>query len=151
MRFLTIPPLVGIRVMAVWSVVLALLAIAHMLVLSAASEVGQLQLAIPFWVVFFLNGLFMAGFTASGFGLWRRLWWGRLLFLGLIVTWSLFNFAGLVSQVNTSMVSPRLLLDLLRFGIALVVPLIYLNLPNIRHQFSNNNLSEDKSADDNTI
>jgi hypothetical protein len=148
---LSIPPTWGIRVIAVWSLVLALLAVAHLLVLSAASAVGELQTAIPIWVVFLLNALFVAGFGVSAVGLWRIFEWGRRVFLGLIILWSVFNFASLAVQSNTPLASQTLLYDLLRYVLALVVPLIYLNLPNIRHQFIINPTSEVKLANDNSI
>jgi hypothetical protein len=140
----------GIRVFALWSLILAILAASHLLVLSAAAEAVYVEAAIPIWIVSGLNFLFALGFGACAFGLWQHRNWARIIFLSLIVFWSGFNFASLLVSNGLGTSGYPLLLNGLRYGGALVIPWLYLNLPKIRLEFSDKTSTEDVITYDTT-
>jgi len=148
---LSLPPKWGIRVFALWSLVLSILAVAHLLVLSAATETVRVEAALPIWIISALNFFFALGFGVSAYGLWQHRTWGRTMFLVLIVFWSGFNFASLLMSDGLWSTGYRLFLNALRFGAAMAIPLLYLNLPNIRLQFSDETSTEDVTTHDTTI
>ena len=68
----------GIRLVAAWSLLLALVTLANLLLFSASIEVYGQQGEV--WWVFSLNILFTVGFGLSAFGLWQRSSWGAFAF-----------------------------------------------------------------------
>ena len=135
---LSISPVWGIKIIAVWSLVLSVLAVAHLLILTIAVEFYQGDNQLQIWVIFALNLLFCIGFAAAGYGMWLRRAWGRIAFLWLIAVWSAFNFMGLFAPglaLNSAQPFWQIALNGLKFGAALAIPLIYLNLPHIKAQF----------------
>ena len=148
MTQLSIPPKWGIRTFAMWSLVLAVLAAAHLLVLSATAEAVYVEAALPIWIISSLNFLFALGFGASAYGLWQHRPWGRTMFLGLIIILSGLNFASLLVSGGLWAAGFPLLLNGLRYGAALVIPWLYFNLPNIRLQFSDKPSTEDVTTHD---
>lgn len=137
MKF-SIPPRWGIRILAGWSLVLALLAASYLLILSKSVELYSNQFGNQFqvWLIFIFNVAFTVGFAAAAYGLWQYQNWGRLTFLGLIVAWTSINLVGTVFPALSlsSVQQPPLLfvVNLLRYVVALLVPLLYLNLPQIK-------------------
>lgn len=139
----------GIRIVALWSLILALLAVSHLLLLTLAVELYEGDNQARMWVIFGLNIIFAAGFSAAGYALWLKKSWGRIAFLWLIGVWSAFNFISLFAP------GPELLLSQpplqwafsgLKYSAALIIPLVYLNLPRIKNQFelgSNQNLTSE--------
>jgi hypothetical protein len=131
----------GIFILGLWAIVLALLALARMLVLSAvvgsAMQEGISQGLI--WTVFFLNALFALGFGASVYGLWSRRHWGRLLFMGCIIIWSVFYVVALflpgASLANSNYTVGVLAFNLIPYIIGFLVTIWYLNLPHIKALF----------------
>lgn len=133
----------GIRIVATWALVMAMVAFATLLLLTSTVELysnayGNQALV---WIVFILNALFGMGFLASAYGLWKQQNWGRLAFLWTVGIWSLFNlFAlfdpGLIFDSSRAYSTTQLALNGLRFSAALIVPLMYLNLPRIKSAFA---------------
>jgi hypothetical protein len=85
-----------------------------------------------------MNSLFGLGFAVSAYGLWQRYNWGRILFLWLIVSWSGLNLFAIYSPY----LSPRqdfsfdgALISTLRFGFAVILSLVYFNLPQVKDLF----------------
>jgi len=137
----SISPKWGIRIFAVWGLVLTILAGANLLILSETVELysNQYNNQSRVWFIFALNIIFVLGFAGSTYGLWKKYNWGRLAFLGVIGVWSGFNFLslfapGLVSFVATPPLA-QLLFNGLRYSAALVIPFLYLNLPHIKTEF----------------
>jgi hypothetical protein len=152
---ISITPTWGIRIMAAWSLVLAVLAASHLLLLTLAVELYQGDNQLRIWVIFALNLLFCVGFGAAGYGMWLHQGWGRVAFLWLIAVWSAFNFMGLFApglMFNVTHSFWQMVQNGLRFSAALIIPLVYLNLPRIKAQFEpaapQNFTSEDTSHND---
>ena len=95
---------------------------------------GRLSLALAFVAPF--------GFGASVYGLWELRPWGRYLFLTMSTLFFGFNLIGVWLpggvppnlQDPTQIRNARLLASV-RYGLALVIPLIYFNLNRIRTLF----------------
>lgn len=137
MKF-SITPTWGIRIIAAWALVLAVLAVAHLLLLSIAVEFSQGDNQLRMWVIFALNLIFAVGFAFGAYGLWQHAPWGRIVFLWLIGLWSAFNFMSLFApglSPDVPRATWQLLLNGVRYGLALAIPLLYLNLPNIKARF----------------
>jgi hypothetical protein len=96
--------------------------------------VGWLGLALAFVAPF--------GFGASVYGLWALRPWGRYLFLALSTLFFGFNLVGvwlpgglpLTIQDPTLAINARLLASA-RYGLALIIPLVYFNLSWIKALF----------------
>lgn len=130
----------GIFILALWAGLLALLTLANLLLLSASTEVYSEQSEV--WWVFIVSIIFSLGFGLSAYGLWRTQTWGRLLFIWSIISWSAFNlfalFApGLIFVSDRTYATDKLILAGLYYGLALIFPLWYLNLPDVKRHFSN--------------
>ncbi len=131
-------PAWGIRILALWAVVLALLAMSHLLLLTLAVELYEGDNQARMWVIFGLNIIFAVGFSAAGYGLWLKKNWGRIAFLWLIGVWSAFNFISLLApNLNLILGQPPLqwLFAGLKYSAALVIPMVYLNLPRVKTEF----------------
>ena len=96
---------------------------------------GWLSLALAFIAPF--------GFGASVYGLWELRPWGRRLFMALSTIFFAFNLIGiwLPGGLPPNLQEPGLmrgarLLASARYGLALVVPLIYFNLRWIKSLFT---------------
>ncbi len=135
---LMLTPKWGIRIFALWALVLAFLALSNLLLLTEA--VAFLDNRI--WIIFILQSAFGAGFGASVYGLWQQQNWGRVLFLWTIVIWFGLNTIALVApdliffstrQQNAT----ALILNGARYAIALFIPLWYFNRPSIKAIFNN--------------
>ncbi|MEJ2555332.1 MAG: hypothetical protein P8186_03695 [Anaerolineae bacterium] len=110
---------------------------------SPDTAVGWLGLALAFIAPF--------GFGASVYGLWALRPWGRYLFLVLSTLFFGFNLVGvwlpgglpLAIQDSTHAINARLLASI-RYGLALIIPLVYFNLSWIKPLFqeSGESLSE---------
>jgi hypothetical protein len=95
---------------------------------------GWLSLVIAFVAPF--------GFGASVYGLWALRPWGRYLFLGLSTLFFGLNLIGVWLpggippnlQYPTQILNARLLASA-RYGLALIIPLIYFNLSWVRILF----------------
>lgn len=133
---ISIGPQWAIRVFALWAGVLALLAAARLLLLSRSVELVSNQFGnqTVAWLVFGLNVVFAVGFGFSAYSLWQRHNRGRIVFLWLIVIWSIFNGVGLLFGPALSTGTP-VVFSLIRYAVGLVIPLIYLNLSRVRAQF----------------
>lgn len=121
--------------------VLVFIAIARMLLLSAVVETTNQETISQgrIWTVFILNALFVVGFAASTYGLWGRHHWGRLLFMGCVIVWSLFYIAAQflpgVSSANRNYTLGALTFNLIPYVVGLLVSVWYLNLPHIKALF----------------
>ena len=124
----------GIFALALWSTILSLLAASHLLLFSRSSPHFANQYLNQLWMILGINIVLCIGFGLSSYGLSTRKNWGRLLFLGLITIWSCINLIVLLDSLinNPSITS---ILNNLRFIVALVMPLWYLNLPHIKLLF----------------
>jgi len=145
----------GITIVALWALVLAVLSFANLLLItsivqSVTIEVGILQS----WMVFSLNIFLLVTFSISAYGLFKREQWGRLLFLVSVSVWTVSNFFALFSPTyspNQNYTNQYLLLNAFRYAVALILPLWYLNLPQVKLAFqpSSENLKiEDATTDD---
>lgn len=132
----------GVRIVALWSLSLAFLAFAYILTLTSAvgltsSELGDQP---QVWIIFSINILFCLSFSICSYGLWRRHNWGRIGFLWTIGIWSGFNLVavldpGLLFTTSQTYSTTALTLNSLRFAATLLVPLWYLNRPQIKSIF----------------
>jgi peptidoglycan/LPS O-acetylase OafA/YrhL len=148
-----ITPVWGIRLLALWSLVLAVLAVSHLMLLTLAVELYQGENQARMWVIFGLNLIFAVGFGATGYGLWLQHSWGRIAFLWLIGVWSVFNFISLFvfgSDLISGQPPLQWALSGLKYSAALIIPLLYLNLPHIKNQFNKTtelSLTDEKTLD----
>jgi hypothetical protein len=107
---------------------------------------GWLSLALAFVAPF--------GFGASVYGLWELRPWGRYLFLTMSTLFFAFDLIGvwLPADVPLNLQDPaqirnERLLGSVRYGLSLVIPLIYFNLDRNRSLFrESTNLRIDKST-----
>jgi hypothetical protein len=94
------------------------------------------ELRVPLWIILIFNVILAVGFFASSYGLSMRQNWGRVLFLWLIVLWSVANLMALLySILRANKIVSFHFVDSLRYLIALIMPLWYLNLPHIKTIF----------------
>ena len=143
----------GLLIVALWAVVLALLALGQLLILSVAVQIanqeqgpGQTQI----WTSFIFNLLFLFGFGGSAYGLFRRRNWGRLLFLWCVVLWAGFNLLALspLFAASQSYATGELIVNVVRYLAALLLPLAYLNLPWVKAIFYQNQSIENSTTED---
>ncbi|MBN1221280.1 MAG: hypothetical protein JXM69_20315 [Anaerolineae bacterium] len=127
--------------MVLWALALAFLSVANLLLLSAVVQVtgsNDAPSSGQVWVVFFLNIIFLIGFMVSAYGLFRLYNWARILFLGCITVWSVFNLIALfipsVSPEQDYSIG-ELTLNGLRYGVGLFLPWWYLNVPHVKAIF----------------
>lgn len=132
-----------IRLVALWALVLAMLAIAYLLVLSNSADfvTNLYGTQAQVWAIFGLNLMFALGFASSSYGLWTHQNWGRVVFLWTIGLWAGFNLLGLFAsnlwwgvERDDSLVSVAI--SGLRYAATLALPLWYLNLPRIKARFN---------------
>ena len=146
----------GITIVALWAVTLAFLSFANLLLItsivqSVTIEVGVLQS----WLVFGLNIFLLIAFSISAYGLFKRQQWGRLLFLVSVSIWAGFNFFALFSSsysLNQDHTNQAIFFNAFRYAVALIMPLWYLNLPQVKLAFQpslENLKNEDPTTDDN--
>lgn len=145
----------GIIIVAFWALVLAVLSMGNLLVLTTIVRLntneGPTQTQI--WIVFVLNLLFLLGFIGSSYGLFKRSSWGRTLFLWIISMWAGANLMALFVPIlsTTQGYSQAGILNAIRYAVALILPLWYLNLPQVKMAFQApiNNSTEDITTDEN--
>jgi hypothetical protein len=137
-----IKPEWGIRIMALWALMLALLALANLLLLSEAVELysNEYGTQLQAWIVVGLNVIFGLAFGAATYGLWRHRNWGRILFLWIIVVWAVFNLIaifmpGVFAPANQEAMPDELTINGIRFAVTLLIPVWYLNRPQIKSLF----------------
>ena len=125
----------GIFIFMLWAIILAILALANLLLLSASIEISSSNEAVRnrIWLIFAFNVCFGLGFSASVYGLWGRRNWGRLLFLWMLAFWSGLNMAALLMNENFT-VSGAIASGVRHTG-GLALSLWYLNLPRIKNFF----------------
>jgi hypothetical protein len=135
MRFL-FQPKWGIRIIAAWAAILALLAFVNLLILVNSVELYSNQSGnqLQVWLIFSFNIAFGLSFGAAAYGVWQEQNWGRLLFLWTIGGWAVFNILAILSSTGQLTVI-ELLLNVFRFAITLLIPVWYLNRPQIRSFF----------------
>ncbi|MDM8521499.1 hypothetical protein QUF64_15745 [Anaerolineales bacterium HSG6] len=124
----------GVFVLALWSAILSLLAASHLLLFSSSTAYLTQQNVNLMWTILGANIVLCLGFALGSYGLSTRKNWGRLLFLGLITIWSAIN---LIILLDSLLNEPAIdhVLNSLRFIVAIIVPLWYLNLPHIKLLF----------------
>ena len=128
----------GIRIIAAWAVLLALVTLVNLLLLSASADLYESLGEV--WWIFGLNVLFITGFGLSAFGLWRQQNWGRQLFLGTMTLWALFNILALLAPqvifISERVYQPEnVFYAVLRYGVGLIFTFVYLNLANVKVAF----------------
>lgn len=131
----------GILILGLWALVLAMVALARLVLLSAVVESGNQNNVSQgqIWAVFILNALMVAAFVACAYGLWTRRHWGRVLFMGCIVVWTVFYIVALVTS-NTSLANNdytpgSLAFNLIPYLGGVIVTVWYLNLSHIKALF----------------
>lgn len=138
-RFLT--PEWIVRLLTIWALLLTILPFANLLLLTLSTELYDNQYGnqLQVWLIFILQTIFGLIFAASTYGLWRYHNWGRVLFLWATAVWFSVNFVALFVPLflfsGVQQNPPTLILSGLRFAIAFVIPLWYLNQPRIRAVF----------------
>ena len=133
-----ITPKVGVRIFAVWAALLAFVALFNILILTNSTELYSNQYGnqAVVWLIMLLNVGFSAGFGVSAYGLWQQKKWGRPLFLWAIVAWATLNLVGLfVPFLASRHTASQIVGSTLRYGVALIVPLLYFNLPRVKALF----------------
>ena len=157
-----LPSTWGVRLLAIWAFVLAVIPFANILLLTAAVEFysNRYNNQTQIWIIFFLQACFGVGFAISGYGLWRYQNWGRVLFLWASTIWFGVNIIALfvpsfiffsIRQYSTS----ELIWNGIRFFIALTIPVWYLTQPHVRFIFDHdpveNIMSKEVTSNDNGI
>lgn len=131
----------GIFLLILWALILAFVAFARMLLLSAVvgvteeENISQNQV----WLVFSLNAIVGLGFAASVYGLWIRRHWGRLLFIITIAIWAIFYliaiFLPLSSPTGQSYTTTEWIVNLIPYLLGSTGAIWYLNLAHIKMLF----------------
>ncbi len=131
----------GILFLALWALVLAIVAFSRMLLLAAVVGVTTQETISQgqIWTIFMLNALFGLGFVASAYGLWVRRNWGRLLFIGMIIVWAGFYLVALFIPITLSSTRDfsvlELAINLTPYIFGSVAAVWYLNLAYIKALF----------------
>ncbi|MBN1994287.1 MAG: hypothetical protein JW953_16435 [Anaerolineae bacterium] len=141
----------GIIILALWALVLALLALANILFLSTVVQFftrEDMPNLTQLWLVFILNIIFLIGFSGSAYGLLKRHNWGRILFVGFIMVWSGFNLMALFTPSFSAQdyKTRAYVLNGIYYLGGLLLPLWYLNLPRVKADFQG--LSENSTTED---
>ncbi len=141
-----IPSGLGIRVLAMWSLMLAILAFLNLLLLSESVELysNQFNNQAQLWIIFIISLIFCFTFLLSAYALWQYHNWGRILFLLAIAIWFGFNLvtmtmSNFVSSETNSYDLSELFVDSLQSVVAIMLPLWYLNIPHIKAIFHKKN------------
>lgn len=130
----------GIFILGLWALVLALVALARLVLLSAVVGSGNQDVSQgQVWFVFVLNALLALAFAACVYGLWTRRHWGRILFMGCIAVWAIFYvvalFASGIPLANNDYTPGSLAFNLVPYLGGVIVTVWYLNLPHIKALF----------------
>ena len=131
-------PKVGVRIFAAWALILAAVALVNILILTNSTELYSNEYGnqLVVWAIMLLNVGFGAGFGVSAYGLWQQKKWGRLLFLWIIAAWAILNLVGLfVPFLASRHTTFQLVGSTIRYGAALIVPLLYFNIPGVKELF----------------
>jgi len=148
-----------IRLFALWALVLALIAFASLLITTKIAELGGDQVATPaqIWTLFILQTGFGIAFATCAYGFWQYRAWGRILFLWTSTVWFGLNllalFApGVIFVSDSQYTTTGLILNGIRYIIALIIPLGYLNLAHVKDIFINsqNLATEEVTINDST-
>lgn len=93
---------------------------------------------IPLTIYQGLNVLFSVGFVVAGVTLWRKVNWGRYLFIALATLYFGLSIIGSFSGefANDSQQNPWALS--VRYALSIILPAIYLFLPHISNLFKPN-------------
>ena len=129
----------GIIIIALWSLILAFLSLANLLLITSIVQSASVEVNIvQTWLVFGLNIFLLVAFSLSAYGLFKRQQWARFLFLAAVIIWAGLNFFALFSSSKASaqghMIS-NIYIDALRYAIAVAVSILYLNLPRVKLAF----------------
>lgn len=130
----------GILILALWAIVLTLIAATNMLLLTAVvGNTNQEIAANRVWLVFLVNLFFGVGFAASAYGLWQRRNWGRRLFMGMIFIWAASYFVALFFPQTSEQYSLRaLVFNFIPYIAGAAFSILYLNLMHIKMLFDVN-------------
>ena len=143
----------GIFILGLWALVLAVVALARLLLLSAVIESGGQENTDQgqIWIVFILNALFAIAFAACVYGLWTRRNWGRLLFMISVTIWSIFYIVALFlptgAPVTESYSVMTLIINLIPYIIGVALSIWYLNLPHIKAMFEIKRAADEQTAE----
>lgn len=132
----------GILILGLWALVLALVALARLVLLSAVVGVtSQNNNQGQIWLVFILNTVLVLAFIACAYGLWTRRGWSRLLFIGCITFWAFFYVMALFTSdssfANSDYTPGSLVFNLVPYLAGVVLSVWYLNLAHIKALFGN--------------
>lgn len=130
-----------VRLLTIWALLLTVLPFVNLLLLTQSTELYDNQYGnqLQVWFIFVLQTVFGLTFAASTYGLWQYNNWGRVIFLWATAIWFSVNFLALfvplllfsgVQQNPTAVI-----LNGLRFAVAFIIPLWYLNQPRIKAVF----------------
>lgn len=130
----------GILILGLWALVLALVALARLVLLSAVVGSGNQDVSQgQVWVVFVLNALLALAFAACAYGLWTRRHWGRILFMGCIAVWAIFYLVALFTSstplANNDYTPGSMAFNLVPYLGGVIITVWYLNLPHIKALF----------------
>lgn len=119
--------------------------LANLLLLTVSVEFLDATAQGRIWLVFIFNLGFSLIFGLSAYGLWQQRNWGRLLFMGGLAVWAVFNLTALLAPGNffstgQDFTAGERLLNGLRHLIGLILPLWYLNLSQIKAIFQTEKL-----------
>lgn len=131
-----------IRLLAVWAVLLAALALAGLLLLTQTVELysNQFNNQALVWLIFIFQTVFAVVFAACAYGLWQFQKWGRVLFLWTSTLWFGVNLLalfvpGILYTSGGQYTTTQLILNSIRYIISLFIPVWYLNLPYVKEIF----------------
>ncbi|MCQ3979471.1 MAG: hypothetical protein DPW09_39135 [Anaerolineae bacterium] len=130
----------GILILGLWALVLALVALARLVLLSAVVGSGNENVSQgQVWVIFILNALLALAFAACVYGLWTRRHWGRILFMVCIAVWAVFYVVALLTSgtpwANNDYTPGSLAFNLVPYLGGVILSVWYLNLPHIKALF----------------
>lgn len=137
----------GILILGLWAVVLALVALARLVLLSALVGSGNQNVSQgQIWVVFVLNALLVLAFAACTYGLWARHHWGRILFMGCITLWAVSYivalFTSATSLADNDFTPGSLAFNLVPYLGGVIISIWYLNLDHIKTLFDKNEAAD---------
>ena len=129
----------GVFLLALWAAVLSFQAISPLLILSAS--VVRDSNPIRLWTTFFISLCFSIAFALSAYGLWQEHHWGRMLFIWIVIVWSIVNLTVLLLPDSIfGATPPRTALGWVMavspYLISLLWPVWYLNVPDVKETFS---------------
>lgn len=126
----------GRIIISLWAFVLGAQNAGTLLILSASVQGNTLVEASIWFRIYQVASVgFTLAFIAAAVGLWQYRNWGRRLFLVTAVVFFMVSLIGIFTLQQGSLSTGETWFQSFRYIISTLLPLAYLNLPNVKAKF----------------